>query len=193
MTSLARFGALAIAVACVSGAGTPVLGQASSSAVQVELGCQQRSGETNLRITLRNRDSVDTAVVLGSILANGAKYLADNLALDVRTGSDLTRYRYGDPSVPVVAGRLDPWVVYLPAASEFTLVRPLNHFGSAGERPSPANPSSKLLSAVPRPFAARLAFVAPPTPSTYPIPLFKVYQGQLTSGWVEIPTQCVAS
>src|SRR6476646_4199777 len=132
MTSLARFGALAIAVACVSGTGTPVLGQASSGAVQVELGCQQRSGETSLRITLRNRDSVDTAVVLGSILANGAKYLADNLALDVRTGSDVNRYQYGDPSVPAIVGRLDAWVLSLPTDSEYTLVRPLNHFWSGG-------------------------------------------------------------
>src|SRR5262252_8986876 len=110
MTSLARFGALAIAVVCVGGTGRPVLAEASSSAVEAQLGCQQRNGETSLRITLRNRDSADTAVVLGYILANGAKYLAENLALDVRTGSDVKRYQYGDPSVAVIAGRLDAWV-----------------------------------------------------------------------------------
>jgi hypothetical protein len=192
MTSLAHFGVLALAVACVGGAGRAVLGEASSSAVEAELGCQQRNGENSLRITLRNRDSVDTAVVLGNILANGAKYLADNLALDVRTGSVIRQFRYGDPSVPGVAGRSDAWVASLPAGSEFTLIRPLNHFWWAGEHASPANPSFTVLSAVSRPFAARLSFVSPPTPSVYAIPSFKVYQGQLTSGWVEIPTQCVA-
>ena len=182
MMSVARFGALVIVLACVGGTGTSLLGEVSNSAPDVELGCQNSNDEISLRITLRNRDTADTAVVLGIILANGAKYLADSLALDVRTGSDVTRYRYGDPSVPVIAGRVDAWVVSLPAASEYTIVRPLNHFWSGGGQ----------LTTVARPFAARLAFIAPPTPGEYAIPAFKVYEGQLTSSWVEIPTRCVA-
>jgi hypothetical protein len=182
MTSAARFNALVFAVACVWGTGIPLLGEASSSAIDAELGCQMRNGQMSLRITLHNRDSADTAVVFGSILANGGKYLADNLALDVRAGSDLTRYQYFDPSVPGIAGRVDAWIVSLPAESEYTLVRSLSHFWSG----------SGQLSTMTRPFATRLAFVAPPTPSHYAIPAFKVYQGQLISSWVEVPTQCVA-
>ena len=93
MMSVARFGALVIVLACVGGTGTSLLGEVSNSAPDVELGCQKRNDEISLRITLRNRDTADTAVVLGIILANGAKYLADSLALDVRTGKRLWHFQ----------------------------------------------------------------------------------------------------
>lgn len=151
------------------------------SAVDLELACQSQGDEVELKVTLRNVGVADTAVALGSVLANGTKYLADNLGLDVRTASGITRYRFSDPSVPGVAGRIDTWVVPLPVASEYTMTLPLTHFWSSGEQ----------LASFVRPFSARPVLSAA-VPRNYGIQGIMLDEDSHAGNWLEMPTDCAS-
>ncbi|HEV7607096.1 MAG TPA: hypothetical protein VGO61_07155 [Steroidobacteraceae bacterium] len=93
-----------LVVGCAGAFSSISSAQPPANAIDVELECRARGDEVSLDITLRNAGTADTAVVLGKILANGAKYLADNLALEVKTGTDIVKYQYGDPSVRALPG-----------------------------------------------------------------------------------------
>jgi hypothetical protein len=83
------------------------------------LSCGEQPGEVTLAI--HNSDQGDTAVLLGIALANGRLYLPRELVVELR--------RNGNPAVEElvyrgsggIAGRIDHWVVTLPARATFTL------------------------------------------------------------------------
>ena len=102
--------------------------------IVIALDCNRSDARVELRMSVRNDSAKDSAVVMGNSLGNGRRYLADSFALEVKRGGSaaIEVYSYFDPTVGVIAGRLDPWVIQLPALSSFSLTRPIGHFWSAG-------------------------------------------------------------
>ena len=105
-----------------------VSAQPQDSALEIGFSCDRDAGSIAFTMTFRNLGSTDTALLIGAILGNGRKYLASELALEVRSADGSARYSYVDPSVPGIAGRRDLWVVELPAESSFSITRPWNPF-----------------------------------------------------------------
>ena len=156
------------------------LGQSQNDTLGFGFSCEVTSGQIELTITLRNLGAVDKSAYFGVIVGNGKKYLTNELALDVKDAHGTTRYRYFDPSVPAIAGRLDPWVITLPANSSFSIVRPANHFWVDGAP----------LSEERDPFEVRLLLVARKVPREFLIPNFRAFVGELRSDWLRIPSGC---
>src|SRR5262245_39398149 len=103
---------------------------AIAPAVEMVLQCLTISSAPNLRITFRNTGDKDLNFVLGMTLGNGRSYHASALSLDVRQrGSDMVAVFAPADSQPRIAGRVDPWILALPADSEFSLTKPLGDFG----------------------------------------------------------------
>jgi hypothetical protein len=70
------------------------------------LACQKESTLT-FGLTLQNRAAAPTASVIGTILANDKKYLPDQVDFTIsRPGAADINFRYFDPAIPAVAGRL---------------------------------------------------------------------------------------
>src|SRR5215471_6473229 len=91
--------------------------------------CQSGPSIPQLRTAWRNTGQRDINLVLGITLGNGSSYHASALLLDVRRrgGDKIEAFQLTD-SHPDIAGRVDPWILPLPVASEFSLARPLNGF-----------------------------------------------------------------
>ncbi len=159
---------------------TPGLAERQAGSVGVVLTCRVSADAIELRAALRNVGKSDTAIALGSVLANGKKYLADAVSADISNAGGTTRFRYGDPTVPIVAGRVDPWVITLPVDSKFVLEWPLSHFWTHG----------MLLSDEPQPYDVRIDVVARSVPRAFGIPDFKLFVGEFRSAWIRVPDDC---
>ena len=71
---------------------------------------------------IRNGGPDDTAIIFGVALANGRKYLVDEMTLQVTGGGRVEEYRYRPMHYPgVIAGRIDDWIVPLPVGTSYTL------------------------------------------------------------------------
>ena len=165
-------------VACALWA-VSALACAEPSAVQLVLRCHV-SSDVDLYIVLHNLGPTDSAVVLGSSIGNGQQYVADALVLDAKVSGSDTVATY-EISIPHIFGRVDPWIVTLPAGSEFSLRRPLKAFASRGER----------LTIEPRGRDIRLRLPARTTGVAGP-ELVKVIAEELSTEWVHVPGQCQA-
>src|SRR5690606_16099033 len=117
---------------------------------------------------------------MGFILGNGRKYLANELAVEVRGANVHTQYNYTDPSVPGIAGRVDPWVVELPAGSSFSIARPWSHFWANGVPLSRAG----------TPLEVRARMDMRGVPRECAIPQFQAFTGSLVSAWISVPDGC---
>src|SRR3984893_14726983 len=109
---------------------TSAVDRRDSASLTLKATCRTSNGRAELRSTLRNVGADDTSLVLGIAVGNGRRLLPNALVLSVKAAdSSATRdFEYFDPSVPAIFGRLDPWIVSLPSASEFSITRPLSHF-----------------------------------------------------------------
>jgi hypothetical protein len=86
----------------------------------LSVGCSQRVNEVVL--TIRNPGTTDTAVLLGYALGNGQRYLPRELIVEIKRdgNADFEQLLYnGTPSG--IAGRIDHWIVTLPASASFVL------------------------------------------------------------------------
>jgi hypothetical protein len=157
-----------------------------SAIVLLEVTCRESNGVVELQMSLRNTGTRDTAVTLGMDLANGHRYFPDRLTMDVKTSGfgTIREFEYWDPSLPGIAGRVDPWVVPLPHSSEFSITRPLGHFWLNGAS----------LAELSRPFQVRLRLKAQaPINSNLDmagIAPLNYFSGDLESKWPVIPKEC---
>jgi len=74
--------------------------------------------------TIRNGGTLDSAVIFGSVLANGGRYMVNGMTLQVATGSDsaVRQGMYSPRHYPsMIAGRIDDWIVPLPMGASYTL------------------------------------------------------------------------
>jgi hypothetical protein len=92
---------------------------ASMSAPTLRLSCGKTLSE--LALSIQNPDSTDTAVLLGITLSSGRWYLPRELVVEVqRSGRPgVEELIYAGPAG--IAGRIDYWIVPLPAGATFTL------------------------------------------------------------------------
>jgi hypothetical protein len=102
-----------------------------SQPVTLTLECVDSS---NIRFEITNIGSTDTALRLGSILANGRKYMIDGLhvRLKLADGSD-TEYDYWPRDYPVaIAGRLDQWFQAFPVRAVHRMSATAEDFFTGG-------------------------------------------------------------
>jgi hypothetical protein len=96
--------------------------QTPTDQLLLTLACE-RPSDLTFRLTLHNVSTVSTAAVIGTILANDKKYLLGRVAFTVtRAGVADSTFDFFDPSVPTVAGRVDPWLIPLPAGASYSVV-----------------------------------------------------------------------
>jgi hypothetical protein len=156
----------------------PVVSQGHD--LELRMQCLRSADAVALRINLRNVGSTDTAVVLGTSIGNGQRYAADSLVLDFKRSQndDAEGFR---PTLGAVFGRIDPWIVTLPAASEFSFERPEDYFFSSRGDPLEIGSSGFIrLRLIQERFAGELVGAA----------LVKVSTDQLQTEWVRVPGEC---
>jgi hypothetical protein len=183
--------------ACLScSAVWPAFGQTPQ--VELTLQCQTSAKATDLRMALRNTGTIDANLVLGITLGNGREYIAETLILEVkrRDGDDVESYQYSDPDRSyAIAGRVDPWIVPLPAGSEFSITRPLNQFHP--RVPGASTRVAGQLSLEGGAMDLRLKLISRPQDrprgdDTVGPGLVHVMPGELQSQWIHVPEECKA-
>jgi hypothetical protein len=156
----------------------PALSQAHE--LELNMQCLRSDDAVALRVTLRNVGSTDTAVVLGTSIGNGQRYVADSLVLEFKRsqGDDAEGFR---PTLGAIAGRVDPWIVTIPAVSEFSFERPEEYFFSSRGEPLKIGSGGLIrLRLIRGRFAGELVGAA----------LVKVSTDQLQTEWVRVPGEC---
>jgi hypothetical protein len=147
--------------------------------------CRQAS-ELKFRFTIHNISPAPAAVVIGTILANDKKYLPDRLELTVRRpGVSEVNLTYVDPTVPGVAGRLDPWLIALPPDASYSLTVPAQNF-----RLAPG--LSKEPFSTPADLQLRLTTrqVGMLNGDVQGLNFIHVWIGTLASDWIRFPSEC---
>lgn len=123
--------------------------QSAVSDVDLTLACGEQPSE--LVVTIRNTGQSDTAVYLGTALANGRWYEPASLTIE------LTRTGRSEPEDLVylgmrgIAGRIDPWIVTLPARAAFMLTLRSGDFVSTTQPTPSANPEALAIRLTGRP------------------------------------------
>jgi hypothetical protein len=98
-----------------------------SQPVRLTLECVD---STTIRFEVTNVGSKDTALSLGFALANGQKYVINQLYLRMKpSNGNGTDYHYSPRHYPVViGGRVDPWFEALPAGASYRMSAKLGDF-----------------------------------------------------------------
>ena len=139
------------------------------------------SGESvELRITLRNPGSTDTAILLGVSIGSD-RHVAYSFVVDVKSERDDTVESFR-PDLGAIAGRVDPWILRLPATSEFSLVRPMSYFFSSRGKPLRIDGDATVRVRIDKSLSERSVFDGPA--------LVKVFVGEIASEWMRIPGEC---
>ena len=170
LTTIAVFATLGLTSAAQTTAIDPL---------RLTLECEQASRLT-FRLTLQNVSTEPTAAVIGTVLANDKKYLPRSLAFTLkRTGVADTTFDYVDPSVSVVGGRVDPWLVPLPAGASYSVVVSI----PSGLRESFASPAEVHV---------RLTTheIGNPNLDVQGLRFIQVLVGTLTSDRIHFPESC---
>ena len=110
----------------------------------------------DVRLSILNPTQADTAVLLGIALANGRWYLPRELVVELRRNgsSDVEELVYRGPVN--IAGRIDHWVLALPAEAAFTLsLRPAD-FMTTAAAPAVGPPEEIRIRLTGRPITADL-------------------------------------
>jgi hypothetical protein len=112
---------------------SPQTGTVEQGTLTIALACTAVPTPTgSFRLTIANIAVDDTAVLLGTVLANGRWYELRDLTLIVK-GPDQdapAEYQYRSAGYPTgVAGRIDHWILPLPGGSAFSMtVSPRDFF-----------------------------------------------------------------
>ena len=163
----------------------PAARQASSQ-VRLSISCQDSK---YLTATVSNSGPEDTAVIFGSVLANGRKYLVDGLVLQVkRTDSGgVEEYGYHPRDYPAaIGGRIDDWLTPLPVSGKYAIALEAAEFWSSRfERLDTFSQNAQLSLRLPIRAATRVT-------SNPDLRLFRVWTGAsiLRSNEVLVPQQC---
>jgi hypothetical protein len=115
-----------------------------------------------IEVSIRNTGKADTAVVVGAVLGNGAKYMIGEMTLSARRdGAPELQFRHVPRHYPsAIGGRVDDWIVPLPVGASYGLMVQASDFISHGaSRRMGSLPSAARLS-------VRLAVRAPSSPNS---------------------------
>jgi hypothetical protein len=162
--------------------------QLVAPAILVELRCEASAPDTSaLAVTLQNPGTADSAVVLGITLANGRVYLPTGIRVRVRRPADMREHEplYNNPTR---GGRVDSWVVPLPAGSSFTFLVPVRHFIS----PTTYTADFKRFVAGGEGLDLRVVLDARPIEfGPADMRLLRVWVGPLASNQIHVPNHCL--
>ncbi len=145
-------------------------------------------------LSIDNVGNEDTAVMFGVALGNGGKYMVSALTLQAALpDGQIKRFRYRPADYPShIGGRMDAWIVPLPAGASYALrtspsqFMAANQAGGLGKRltswPDPAQLSFELLLQKPDSINSDMTGLK----------LFRVWKGveALTSNRIRIPGDC---
>lgn len=182
-----------LAVVCGMGClFAPILAaQTEEAVVQLEIQCTAQESVIDLIITVRNSGTKDTAIVLGEARGNGQVYLPSALYAVVNMTGDAKEHNlfYFNRAHAFVAGRVDPWIVPLPATSSFSVSVQSEHLWS-----SELNASLKDMPAISK---IRLGVVARAiefvNADTTGLKLMHLFVGDVKSKVVDPSSDCVRS
>jgi|SRR5688572_12076106 hypothetical protein len=151
--------------------------------ISLTLDCGERPDEVALSI--RNAGEVETAVLLGIVIANGRWHVPRELMVELkRAGSqEVEQLVYRSPAG--IAGRIDHWIVGLPVRSTFTLILRPTDFVSISSTPR---------SAAPMELTARLtghAVTSDLNPDMKGVQAWRLWTGTVTSNGVQL-SDCAA-
>jgi hypothetical protein len=146
--------------------------------ISLLLDCAERSGEVVLSI--RNSGEVDTAVLLGIVIANGRWHVPRELMVELKRAgsSDIEELVYRSPAG--IAGRIDHWIVGLPVRSTFSLIlRPIE-FVSISSAPGPTAPNELAVRLTGRAVTSDL------NPDMKGLQAWRLWTGTVTSNSVQL-------
>jgi len=110
------------ALAAIVMTGGHAAGAAAAEPLRLELRCVDAPA-LRFRMTIRNVGGEPTAVVIGSILGNDRTYVVGPLRFMLqRPGAGDDSVEFSDPPIAGVAGRLDPWLIPLPAGASYAVM-----------------------------------------------------------------------
>ena len=152
--------------------------------LRLVLACSQAS-ELMFRFTMQNVSATPTAAVIGTILANDKNYIP-TLELTVRRAGipDVT-LTYVDPTAVGVGGRLDPWLIALPADASYSVTVPARNF-----RLTPNFTKEPFLAPADLQLHLATREVGRANLDMQGISLIHVWVGTLASDWVRVPGDC---
>ena len=163
--------------------------QPQQTPISVVLACEDSQRFT---VSIHNGGTTDTAVIFGLVLANGSKYLVEDMTMQVTTDSGrlVEHYKYNPRHYPAgIAGRADDWIVPLPVGASYSLTLTAADFlvGATYERRDSFPPDALL--------SLRLAIRGPterPNLDVTGLRLFRVWKGSamLTSNEIAISERC---
>jgi hypothetical protein len=124
------------------------------AALSLVLSCGEQSSEVTLSI--RNADQADTAVLIGIALANGRWYQPRELVMElIRSGSpEVEELLYNGATN--IAGRMDHWVIALPAGATYALTLRAAEFVSTSATRTVAPPEELKVRLTGRPITSDL-------------------------------------
>jgi hypothetical protein len=167
--------------------GIGTLSYSEPNGVELALQCQTSAGTTRFRITLRNTGSTNTQVVLGVNVGWGQRYDANNFVLDVKRDGNSAVEELPGPEGPII-GPAGPWLVPLPAMSEYSFLLPISKFWSSATREGLKIGGSAI--------DVRLHYIAREHwfgGETSAANRMNVFVGELTTDWLRVPDQCHAA
>jgi hypothetical protein len=170
--------------------GSSVLGasaQDGPSPISFTVRCQNAQ---QLTFTIQNVGLEDTALIFGSVLANGRKYLIAGLKLQTELPDGREdQYDYRPDDYPVrIGGRVDDWIVPLPTGASYVMQATASQFLSKAHGRLSAWPKAAQIS-------LRLPIRTPnpnqPT-DVVGLKLFRVWRGTdaLISNRITVPSEC---
>ena len=151
--------------------------------ISLTLECGARP--TEVALSVRNSGQIDTAVLLGIVVANGRWYVPRELVVELkRVGSAFTEELvYRTPAE--IAGRIDHWIVGLPVRSTFTLtLRPIE-FVAISSKPEVAAPNELTVRLTGHPITSDL------NPDMKGLQAWRLWTGTATSNSVQL-SDCAA-
>lgn len=154
--------------------------------LQLSLSCV-RSPELAFRLTVQNVSTGPATAVIGHILANDKKYLLAPATLIVRRpGESDATLTYADMTVPAISGRLDPWLVMLPAHASYSVLISAQDFRSSPDlKPGDFTRPAKVQ--VKKPTQE----LGTGNRDMEGLKFIHVWVGTLLSNWLHVPSECV--
>jgi len=112
-------------------------GQTNPAPLRLVLACDEASIPT-FRLTIQNVSAAPTAAIIGTVIANDRWYVLQHVSFTLsRRGDPDVSFEYSDPSMPAaIAGRLDPWVIQLPAGASYSVLAPVRDQSEPFSRPA---------------------------------------------------------
>ena len=144
------------------------------------------AASNEISLTILNKGEVDTAVFLGYALGNGARYYPREIVVEVKrtATAEFEELRFVGPAA--IAGRIDHWIVTLPARATFTLPLLAGDFAgvAAGFRPLTASPDELRVRLTGRSITSDL------NPDLAGIKAWRLWTGTATSNSLRFASEC---